>query len=78
MLSPGKVSVVNTSGKKVAVSYQWRAGMSPAKKQEMPAKQWPPSAAPGRQGVQVWRSQAGKISHWESLAQNGGQQESGW
>lgn len=40
--SSSKISVVNTSGKKIAVTFHRRAGMSPAKKQETPAKLWPP------------------------------------
>lgn len=48
--SSAKISVVNT-GKKAAVPLHRRAGMSPAKKQGTLAKQWPPTAAPGRAEV---------------------------
>ena len=42
MPSSAKISVVNTSGKKAAVTLHTRAGMSPAKKTGAPAKPWPP------------------------------------
>lgn len=50
MPSSAKISVVNT-GKKAAVPLHGRAGMSPAKKQGTLAKQWPPTATPGRAEV---------------------------
>lgn len=48
MPSPSKISVVIISGKEVTVTLHRRARMSPAKKQETPPEQWPPTATPGR------------------------------
>lgn len=39
--------MVNSPDKKAAETLHRRAIVSPAKKQETPAKQWPPTATPG-------------------------------
>lgn len=49
MPSPSTISVVIISGKEVTVTLHGRARMSPAKKQETPAEQWPPTATPEEQ-----------------------------
>lgn len=60
MPSPSKISVVNTFGSKIAVTFHRRAGMSPAKKQETPAKLRPPQ--------QLWAEQKFHFAKRESVA----------